>query len=280
MRRLLQNLVSNALKYTPKGRVLVGCRRLVGGQVRIEVWDTGLGIPANQQRLVFEEFQRLEQGARAARGLGLGLSIVERLGRVLGHPIALRSWPGRGSVFSVVAPRGAIGVAPAAEPGAPEPAVAADALSGLRVLAIDNEPRVLDGMRALLTKWGCRVAIALDLREARAALATLDGRPDAIVADYHLDEGDGLSRDRRAAPSARRAHAGDPRHRRPQRGSARSGGARRRRAAQQAAEARAVARAIAPLPGACARRRSKGRAAPQSSSFASLPAKPAASRAR
>ena len=156
MRRLLQNLVSNALKYTPKGRVVVGCRRLVGNQVRIEVWDTGLGIPANQQRLVFEEFQRLEQGARAARGLGLGLSIVERLGRVLGHPIAVRSWPGRGSVFSVVAPRGAIGVAPAAEPGAPEPVVAADALSGLRVLAIDNEPRVLDGMRALLTKWGCK----------------------------------------------------------------------------------------------------------------------------
>ena len=193
MRRLLQNLVSNALKYTPKGRVVVGCRRLVGDQVRIEVWDTGLGIPANQQRLVFEEFQRLEQGARAARGLGLGLSIVERLGRVLGHPIAIRSWPGRGSVFSVVAPRGAIGVAPAAEPGAPEPHVAPDALMGLRVLAIDNEPRVLDGMRTLLTKWGCRVAIALDLREARAALATLDGLPDAIVADYHLDEGDGLS---------------------------------------------------------------------------------------
>ena len=85
------------------------------------------------------------------------------------------------------------------------------------MLAIDNEPRVLDGMRALLTKWGCRVAIALDLREARAALATLDGPPDAIVADYHLDEGDGLGADRRVAPSARRAHAGDPRHRRPQR---------------------------------------------------------------
>ena len=85
MRRLLQNLVSNALKYTLKGRVLVGCRR-VDGAVRIEVWDTGLGIPADKQRQIFEEFQRLEQGARAARGLGLGLSIVERLGRVLGHP--------------------------------------------------------------------------------------------------------------------------------------------------------------------------------------------------
>jgi Na+/proline symporter/signal transduction histidine kinase len=193
MRRLLQNLVSNALKYTPKGRVVVGCRRLAGDQVRIEVWDTGLGIPADQQRLVFEEFQRLEQGARVARGLGLGLSIVERLGRVLGHPINVRSWTGRGSVFSVVVPRGAVGAASAAAPGAPEPHVAPDALKGLRVLAIDNEPRVLDGMRALLTQWGCRVATARDLREARVALATLDGLPDAIVADYHLDEGDGLS---------------------------------------------------------------------------------------
>ena len=105
MRRLLQNLVSNAIKYTLSGRVLVGCRR-VAGAVRIEVWDTGLGIPLDQQRVVFEEFQRLDQGARVARGLGLGLSIVERLGRVLGHPIGLRSRPGRGSVFSVTAPLG------------------------------------------------------------------------------------------------------------------------------------------------------------------------------
>ena len=192
MRRLLQNLVSNAIKYTPKGRVLVGCRR-VAGSVRIEVWDTGLGIPADQHRQVFEEFLRLEQGMRAARGLGLGLSIVERLGRVLGHPIGVRSAPGRGSVFSVVAPLGAAGAAPATEPGAPEPPIVGDALVGLRVLAIDNEPRVLDGMRALLTKWGCRVALAENLSEASAALAELDGAPDAIIADYHLDEDDGLS---------------------------------------------------------------------------------------
>ena len=105
MRRLLQNLVSNAIKYTLKGRVLVGCRRTPGA-VRIEVWDTGLGIPADRQRAVFEEFQRLDQGARVARGLGLGLSIVERLGRVLDHPIGLSSRPGRGSVFFVTAPIG------------------------------------------------------------------------------------------------------------------------------------------------------------------------------
>src|SRR5208283_3763050 len=106
MRRLLQNLVSNAIKYTLKGRVLVGCRR-ASDRLRIEVWDTGLGIPAHRQRAVFDEFQRLDQGARVARGLGLGLSIVERLGRVLDQPIGLRSRPGKGSVFFVTAPIGA-----------------------------------------------------------------------------------------------------------------------------------------------------------------------------
>ena len=106
MRRLLQNLVSNALKYTVSGRVLVGVRR-TGGLARFEVWDTGLGIPAEQIGTVFQEFQRLDQGARVARGLGLGLSIVERLSRLLGHPIRVNSWPGKGSVFFVSAPIGA-----------------------------------------------------------------------------------------------------------------------------------------------------------------------------
>ncbi len=192
MRRLLQNLVSNAVKYTPKGRVLVGCRR-VAGAVRIEVWDTGLGIPGDKQRQIFEEFERLEQGARAARGLGLGLSIVERLGRVLGHAVTLRSKPGVGSVFAVVAPLGVASPTLAADASLPEPALAGEALNGLRVLAIDNEPRVLDGMRVLLSKWGCRVATAHGLDEAFEALASLEGAPDAIIADYHLDEGDGLA---------------------------------------------------------------------------------------
>ena len=103
LRRLLQNFVSNAIKYTPKGGVLVGARRR-GDAVRVEVWDTGLGIPESKRARVFDEFHRLDQGAKVARGLGLGLSIVQRLGRVLGHPIGLRSEHGRGSVFSVEAP--------------------------------------------------------------------------------------------------------------------------------------------------------------------------------
>jgi Na+/proline symporter/signal transduction histidine kinase len=190
MRRLLQNLVSNALKYTLKGKVLVGCRR-AGGAVRIEVWDTGLGIPTDRQRAVFEEFERLDQGARVARGLGLGLSIVERLGRVLGHPVGLNSRPGEGSVFSVAAPRGEAAPTNVSDDGAPAAAAPGEPLSGLKVLAIDNEPRVLEGMRALMSRWGCSVATAHGLAEAREALARF-GAPDVVIADYHLDEGDGI----------------------------------------------------------------------------------------
>jgi signal transduction histidine kinase len=191
MRRLLQNLISNALKYTLSGRVLVGCRRIPGA-VRIEVWDTGLGIPPEHERTVFAEFKRLDQGARVARGLGLGLSIVERLGRVLEHPIGLRSRPGEGSVFFVTAPLGRAPLKPRAEPGAPEPVAAGEPLDGLKVLAIDNEPRVLEGLRALLTRWGCLVATAHGLEEAMAALDAF-GPPDVIIADYHLDFGDGVA---------------------------------------------------------------------------------------
>ena len=201
MRRLLQNLISNALKYTLSGRVLVGCRRL-SGAVRIEVWDTGLGIPPEHERAVFAEFRRLDQGARVARGLGLGLSIVERLGRVLEHPVGLRSRPGKGSVFFVTAPLGRAALKPRAEPGAPEPIAAGEPLSGLKVLAIDNEPRVLEGMRTLLNRWGCVVATAEGLAEATAALIEF-GPPDVIIADYHLDSGDGV-----AAIRALREHFG------------------------------------------------------------------------
>ena len=104
LRRLLQNLVSNAIKYTPAGRVLVGCRRR-GSCLRIDVCDTGIGIPQAKRRAVFKEFHRLDQGARVARGVGLGLSIVERIARVLGCEVALKSNMGRGSRFSVEVPR-------------------------------------------------------------------------------------------------------------------------------------------------------------------------------
>jgi CheY-like chemotaxis protein/two-component sensor histidine kinase len=203
MRRLMQNLISNALKYTLSGRVLVGCRR-VPGAARIEIWDTGLGIPTEQQRTVFAEFKRLDQGALVARGLGLGLSIVERLGRVLEHPVGLRSRPGKGSVFFVTAPLGRAALKPSAEAGAIEPVAAGEPLNGLKVLAIDNEPRALEGLSALLGRWGCRVATAHGLDEATAALEEF-GAPDVIIADYHLDSGDGV-----AAIRALRERSGRP----------------------------------------------------------------------
>ena len=197
LRRLLQNFVSNAIKYTPRGRVLVGVRR-AGEKVRIEVWDTGQGIPEEMRTRVFEEFHRLDQGAKVARGLGLGLSIVQRLSRVLGHPIWLQSRPGRGSVFAITAPLSRAAIAPRDIDAAP--AYAADPLAGLRVLAIDNEPRVLEGMRTLIGKWGAKVATASGLEEA---LTRLDPPPDIVIADYHLDDGDGL-----AAIAAIRARLG------------------------------------------------------------------------
>jgi signal transduction histidine kinase/ActR/RegA family two-component response regulator len=189
MRRLLQNLISNAIKYTLSGRVLVGARRR-GGHLMLEVWDTGLGIPPSKQRIVFREFQRLDQGMKAARGLGLGLSIVERIGRVLKHPITLNSEVGRGSVFRVEVP---VVAALPATAAAPEPPKApATVLSGLRVLVIDNEPAILEGMRLLLSGWGCETWTASDLEGAHQALRTHRALPEVIIADYHLDETDGL----------------------------------------------------------------------------------------
>jgi Na+/proline symporter/signal transduction histidine kinase/CheY-like chemotaxis protein len=189
LRRLLQNLVSNAIKYTRSGRVLVGARRL-RGRVRIEVWDTGLGIPPEKQKSVFREFERLDAGA-AEPGLGLGLSIVERMARVLGHPLSLRSLPGRGSVFAVTAPLGAR--APQIPAGDASPAAPRQSsLSGMVVVAIDNDKSIVEGMRALLASWGCVAIVAAGQREVSEELARLDRAPDAILADYHLDEGDGV----------------------------------------------------------------------------------------
>ncbi len=189
LRRLLQNLVSNAVKYTISGRVLVGVRRR-GATLRLEVWDTGLGIAPEQQRIVFREFQRLPDGVKAARGLGLGLSIVDRIATALALDVTLTSERGRGSVFSVDLPvtRVARIIRPPAErlrPVAP--------LIDLSVLAIDNEPAVLDGMRTLLAGWGCDVAIAASAEEALSSIARMPRSPAVIIADYHLDEGDGLA---------------------------------------------------------------------------------------
>ena len=191
LRRLIQNLLSNAIKYTPEGRVLMGCRR-AGKSVRIEIWDTGIGIPAAKRKTIFEEFQRLDQGAKVARSLGLGLSIVERIGRLLGHRVRVKSWQDKGSMFSVEVP-----VAPASTarrvPERTASAAPLGSFNGLRVLAIDNDPAILDGMNTLLSGWGCAVQVASNGEEAEKCASDPDHRPAVIIADYHLDEGDGLA---------------------------------------------------------------------------------------
>jgi Na+/proline symporter/signal transduction histidine kinase/CheY-like chemotaxis protein len=189
LRRLLQNFVSNAIKYTPSGCVLVGCRRR-GDKLRIDVYDTGIGIPHSKRRAVFKEFHRLDQGARVARGVGLGLSIVERVARVLECEVALKSVVGRGSRFSVEAPLGTAAAAATAARAVARPH--AGRLNGTIALCIDNDRSILDGMEKLLGGWGCRVLTAADLTEALAAIDASGLEPDGLLVDYHLDGGNGI----------------------------------------------------------------------------------------
>jgi CheY-like chemotaxis protein/anti-sigma regulatory factor (Ser/Thr protein kinase) len=190
LRRLLQNLVSNAIKYTTSGSVLIGCRRR-DDKLRIDVYDTGIGIPHSKRRIVFKEFHRLDQGARAARGVGLGLSIVERIARVLDCEVALKSVVGSGSRFSVEVTRGkAVASEPVVHGAKRAPA---GRLAGTIVLCIDNDRSILDGMEKLLGGWGCRMLTAADLTEALAAVESSGLEPDGLLVDYHLDGGNGIS---------------------------------------------------------------------------------------
>lgn len=189
LRRIVQNFLSNALRYVQRGRVLVGCRRVADG-LRIEVWDSGPGIPPDKLGEIFQEFRRLDTpGAKGSdRGMGLGLAIVDRVARMLGHRITVRSEPGRGSVFAVTVPRGTdrrvtrnVGGAAARPLG--------DRLAGTSVLVLDNEPAVVAGMEALLRGWSCDVVSATNGAEALARLSELPRVPDLLIADYHLDDG-------------------------------------------------------------------------------------------
>jgi len=193
LRRVVQNFLSNAIRYTPSGRVLLGCRRLKG-YVRIEVWDTGPGIPEDQLTQIFEEFRRFQQG-RDKKGLGLGLAIVDRISSMLNHPVSVHSVQGKGSVFGITVPT--------AEPARQADQTEASGttattmsrrvsnLEGLHVLCIDNDPAILQGMKALLNNWRCQVTTAESLEEA---ISGLDGRqPDIMLVDYQLnDDANGL----------------------------------------------------------------------------------------
>ncbi|MDJ0865297.1 MAG: hybrid sensor histidine kinase/response regulator [Myxococcota bacterium] len=180
LRRILQNLLSNAIRYTEKGEVEVRVRAdQAGERVRIEVRDTGPGIPEDRQRDVFREFVQIG-GRGSERGLGLGLSIVERTARLLGHPVDLASRPGAGSTFAVAVPR--------ARETEPAPIAAAPGvdLAGRRIAVLDDDLEVLAAMHELLTRWGCRVIAAASLADLRDSLERLAEPPDAILADYRL----------------------------------------------------------------------------------------------
>ena len=185
LRRVLQNFLANALRYTPQGHVVLAARRR-GGQVALQVWDTGPGIPRHHMRQIYEEFHRFEQPFDwDGRGMGLGLSICQRIARLLGHALDARSTVGRGSMFSITVPRGdTVAAAPVAT-AIPDPG-----LDGLRVLCVDNDPDILAGMRALLERWNVRVHCA---DTVDAALAQAANAPEVLLVDYHLhDRLDGL----------------------------------------------------------------------------------------
>ncbi len=187
LEQMIRNLLSNAVKYTGKGRVLLGCRRRAD-KLSIEVWDTGLGIPAGQLRLIFEEFHQIGNPARElSRGLGLGLAIVQRLGQLLGHTVDVRSRPGSGSVFAIevaLAPDGG-GLAPKRIEREP---VAVAARSG-SILIIEDDPALREALELFLRMEGYRTAAAADGEAAMALVASKGVRPDIVVVDYNLPRG-------------------------------------------------------------------------------------------
>ncbi len=188
LERVLRNLLTNAVRYTPRGRVLLGLRR-AGGAVRIEVWDTGVGIPSDGLTEIFREFRQLPQRATVSeKGLGLGLAIVERICGLLDLPVTVKSVVGRGSMFGVTVPRApaATGQARVAARRHAEGA-ATGLLKGRKVAIIENDPTVLSAMATLLETWGVD---AIGERSATRLLIRLRRRgttPDAVISDYHLD---------------------------------------------------------------------------------------------
>jgi len=178
LERILRNLLSNAVRYTDRGGVLLGCRRR--GGLRIEIWDTGRGIEEAQAPRVFEEFFQIDNPERdRTKGLGLGLAIVRRLADLLGHKLTFASVPGRGSMFGIDVPL--------AEPGraALPPMAPGVARTGI-ILVVDDEMAIQEGMRSLLTAWGHAVLCAGSGEEGLARLAACGARPDLIICDYRL----------------------------------------------------------------------------------------------
>lgn len=187
LRRIIQNLVANSVRYTEQGGILVLARRR-GGRVRLEVWDTGPGIPASERERIFDEFQRGTASERTgALGLGLGLSIVRRMAEALDHSLSLVSQEGRGTCFMIAAEQAdSFPPAPAPAPG-PSPTYG---LASARVVVVENEDSVIAAMKRLLERWTCETRVARHLGEVDLVAAEADFRPDIVLADYHLDRGE------------------------------------------------------------------------------------------
>jgi two-component system CheB/CheR fusion protein len=196
LEQMIRNLVSNALKYTEHGEVLLGCRR-IDDTLRIMICDTGIGIPAEELQAVFEEYHQLDNAARErSRGLGLGLSIVQRLGRMLGHPVRVQSRPGKGSTFSIEVALAAGGRSGRSDSGKLAVAKSAPAKGGRNsgaILIVEDDADVRELLQLLLTNEGHQVTAAGD---GAAALMLIDRgtcRPNLVIADYNLPNGmDGL----------------------------------------------------------------------------------------
>jgi len=183
--RILRNFLTNAIRYTHSGRILLGCRRHAHG-LRIEVWDTGMGIPEDKLQEIFQEFKRVNPSANTRdRGLGLGLAIVDKIARMLGHRIRVRSIEGQGSVFSVDLPFGRL--QPAVVEDESVTARIGERLPGATVWVLDNDAAICAGMRTLLEGWGCRVITALSEEDLASQVDAFHAPADLLIADYHLD---------------------------------------------------------------------------------------------
>ncbi len=211
LEQMIRNLVANALKYTPRGKVLIGCRRR-GNALRIEVWDTGIGIAAGELQAIFEEYHQIDNAGRdRARGLGLGLSIVQRLGDLLGHRVRVHSRPAQGSVFSIDVPlsSGAAARVPVASAGSvapdPEPAPVGGRRIG-SILVVEDEPDVRELLELVLEREGHLVVAAPDGVAALKLVVEGTLRPDLVLADFNLPGGiNGLEVAARLRQTSRRA---------------------------------------------------------------------------
>ncbi|QHF45713.1 hybrid sensor histidine kinase/response regulator [Pseudomonas sp. S35] len=202
--RILRNLLSNAMRYTYQGRIVLGCRRQ-HQRLSIQVWDSGMGIAQERLEEIFQEFKRGDvQRPDQDRGLGLGLAIVEKIAGILGHRITVKSWPGKGSMFAVEVPLSA--TAPKSLPMPPMSEPMLERLQGAKVWVLDNDAAICAGMRTLLEGWGCRVITALSEQDLARQVDNYHAEADLLIADYHLDD-DQNGVDAVARINARRASA-------------------------------------------------------------------------